>query len=374
MKKTVFLCFVLILIATQVGCWDQMMLKDMNLIFSIGVDPTKDNKIKSTASIPLPTGEGSEPTVKIATGIGNTLRESRMDMDTLVAGITDSSQIQVLLVNKELAQIDLYSMLDLYYRDPRAPLNCKVAITNEPAADIIKLNIQGNEIISNYLEDLIKGAETQSIVPVVNIQFICPVMLDEGRDFSVPFMSVDNSEDQQFARIIGTALFNGSKMTGELNLEESTMANLLTNNFHHTARFTVQVNGMNSEMSVMNYIVLEVEDIERTFDVIVNENEGIKVKVGLTSYFNVIEYPPDDLGDRPKTKELNEIISKELSKLATTTVEKLQEANCDLLGIGREIIAYHHDVWEDGKWNDRYPNIPIEVEVKAEIRKHGIIN
>ncbi len=358
------------------GCWDQMLLKDTNLIFVVGIDQTDEQKIKSTVSIPQTTQENNnQPVSKIASGIGNTLRESRMDMNTKVSGMIDSSQLRVLLVHDDLASLDLYSMLDLFYRDPRAPLNAKIVISESLASELVNLKVEGRPLVSKYLEELIQGAEIDTLVPEVNIQNICPIMLDEGKDIILPLISVDKSEKQeQFARIIGNGLFNGKRKTGELNLEESVMANLLDNQYGKRAQFNVKVNNDRGGMTALNYITLEVEGFKRNLNVNVSNRKDIEVKLELSLYLNVIEYPPDNLGERQKAKELNEIIAKELTNLANTTVSKLQEANCDYLGIGRQIIAYHNYAWEDGMWNEKYPNIPIDVTVNAEIRHHGIIN
>lgn len=54
---------------------------------------------------------------------------------------------------------------------------------------------------------------------------------------------------------------------------------------------------------------------------------------------------------------------------------KLQEAKCDLLGIGRDLMAYHQYKMEDAEeWKEMYGQLPINVNVQEEIIHHGIIN
>ena len=372
-KNPLLLIFFLILSFPFItGCWDKLLLKDTNLIFLAGVDPTKDGSFESTVSIPVP-AHAQGNLMQIVSGKGNTLRETREDIDTIVSGVIDSSKIKVVLINEELAATDLYAMLDLYYRDPRAPLSARVAITKVPAKELINLNIEGESLISDYYSELLLSAETRSIIPKLNIQFICPMMLDPGKDFILPHVNVNHTDNKRHARIIGTAMFNNKQYTGDLSLEESIMANLLNNALAETARLTVKISDKGEKKRAMDYITVQVEEIKREMQLTFEENLP-QAKIILKLFLNVVEYPPDSLGDQATTTRLNEKLRQELTNLANTTMTKLQEARCDHLGFGREIIAYHHHAWDEKSWKDIYSAMNIEIDVQAEIIHHGIIN
>ncbi|MDT8861496.1 Ger(x)C family spore germination protein [Alkalihalobacillus sp. MEB130] len=366
---------IVILLATMIisGCWDQYLIKDVNLIFTAGIDRNEEGKFFTSVTIPEQETNTEAPIVRMATGIGNTLRESRNNIDNTVDGILDSSKIRVLLVESILAEEDLYAMLDLYYRDPRAPLNAKIAITEVKAHDALDIDIEGQTLISDYYSKLIEGAEKRSIIPKMNIQYICPLMVDPGRDFMLPIISIGTSNEKEVALISGAALFHGKIMTGKISTRESVMANLLNNIMYEDAQFTVEIAEKEEIMNALNYITVQVEEFDRMLHVKVNKEGEIEVDLDVNLYFNVAEFPPDSL-DEAKIADLNKKITKELSDLATTVVEKIQAANCDYFGVGREVMAYHKQQLKDRDWNEIYPNIPIEVTVKAEIIQHGIIN
>ncbi|MFY0762383.1 Ger(x)C family spore germination C-terminal domain-containing protein [Metabacillus dongyingensis] len=62
-----------------------------------------------------------------------------------------------------------------------------------------------------------------------------------------------------------------------------------------------------------------------------------------------MEYPEDQFYSEKKIDELNTELSKELTKKVNDIIKERQKANCDCLGIGRHINAFHHDTW--GKIN-----------------------
>ncbi|KHF39362.1 Ger(x)C family spore germination protein [Halalkalibacter okhensis] len=374
MLKRLAKCVIIILTSLVVtGCWDQFLIKDANLIFTAGVDRTEDGQFFTTVSIPKQETNRESPTVRIATGTGHTLRESRNNIDNTVDGILDSSKIRVLLVEKVLAEEDLYAMLDLYYRDPRAPLNAKIAITEGKTYDALNVDIESQPLISDYYSRLIEGAENRSIIPKMNIQYICPMMVDPGRDFVLPIISLTSSNNMGVALVSGVALFHGKIMTGQMTTEEGVMANLLSNTFYQSAQFTVDIEEEEQVMQALNYITVQVDSFDHQMNVEVNENDEVRANFHLNVYFNVAEFPPDNM-DEQRIIYLNKKITDKLTALAETTIEKVQAANCDYFGIGREVMAYHNHIVEKSNWNELYPTIPIDVTIHAEIVQHGIIN
>ncbi|WP_216827435.1 Ger(x)C family spore germination C-terminal domain-containing protein [Alkalihalobacterium elongatum] len=52
----------------------------------------------------------------------------------------------------------------------------------------------------------------------------------------------------------------------------------------------------------------------------------------------------------------------------------MQAANCDGFGIGRRLMAFHLEKWEQYNWAEVYPNIKINPNVTVEVMRHGILN
>ena len=74
--------------------------------------------------------------------------------------------------------------------------------------------------------------------------------------------------------------------------------------------------------------------------------------------------------------QLEQFLSKEMTHLAEETLEKMQKARCDGLGIGRQLLAFHPDIWKKQKedWGSNYQKVNFVTEVQVEITKKGIIS
>ncbi|WP_251026671.1 Ger(x)C family spore germination C-terminal domain-containing protein [Bacillus sp. ISL-46] len=45
----------------------------------------------------------------------------------------------------------------------------------------------------------------------------------------------------------------------------------------------------------------------------------------------------------------------------------MQKANCDVLGIGRQIKAYHPNIWKSINWLKDFPEMSIEPNFDVQI-------
>lgn len=60
-------------------------------------------------------------------------------------------------------------------------------------------------------------------------------------------------------------------------------------------------------------------------------------------------------------------LSKHLEEKAAATIEIMQKANCDILGIGKEFKAYHPNIWKSLNWRKDFPEMSIEPNFDVQI-------
>lgn len=87
----------------------------------------------------------------------------------------------------------------------------------------------------------------------------------------------------------------------------------------------------------------------------------------------VLEAPRDNIYKMEERKKLNEKLSKQLTKEAKQITKKLQKANCDAFGIGRNLIAYHPELWKKKNWNKDYAKVKFKPEVEVSILYSGVL-
>ncbi|WP_338778377.1 Ger(x)C family spore germination protein [Metabacillus sp. FJAT-52054] len=349
------------------GCWDQRLLKDSRLVFGTGIDLVEDEQLYVTATIR--DFIGGIPNNSIVHTKAHTLRESRMIMDRKVSGQFDPSKNRIFLLGENLAKSDIYSYLDVLYRDSNSSVSSKVAVAKGDASEILDMGMVGNVLISEYLIEIIESQEKSTVSPIHSLQTICTLMFDEGKDFGLPLVKKELNE----VTVDGIALFHDKVLSGYLSVDESTLLLLLMGAKAKSARYVNRIHdGEKPEKN--NYITYSFLKVKSGMNVIHATPGNIKAEVKMKAEIDVAEYPQDSLTNEKLVKAINKKISEQLTAEAKSVISKIQEANSDMFGIGRELMAYYPHVWKNLDWEKEYPSIEILPKVEVTVTEHGVIN
>ncbi|WP_373370428.1 Ger(x)C family spore germination C-terminal domain-containing protein [Alkalicoccobacillus plakortidis] len=123
-----------------------------------------------------------------------------------------------------------------------------------------------------------------------------------------------------------------------------------------------------------DYVTVDVEKMTRQLKVTKTNDGDFEVNIELVLKIDANEYPGYHLYIRDTVKKLNTDLSQQLTREANDVLDKIKEANCDYLAIGRRVQAHHYSDWRNMEWKEMYPNIQMKANVKVEIITHGIIN
>lgn len=371
--KRLFMISICLLLTT--GCWDQKLMKDAALIQTVTFDQTDEGEFLFGIAIPniyrnsMDSGQETEAinSENLST-VANTPREGRMKLNTEIPGNLDSSKNKLVLFGEQFAKGDIYPSLDVIWRDPRSSLSAKLAVVKGKAFDTLSIQPKVESNISQNILDLIRSTETNTIIPEESIQTLASAILDPGEDIVLPLIKIGHSGTT--IDVAGVALFDERKLSGTLSQEESTLFLLLNNKQSKYARFTKYVNG-NKELKMNNFISLNVAHIKRKLNVSVNDRGEVFVNLNLHLKVIVEEYP---IGNVPKkVDQLNNKLSNTFTNNAEELIKKLQEANCDAFGIGRRLIAFHHDTWKEKDKSNYFKDVKFKSKVDVEIIQYGIV-
>jgi Ger(x)C family germination protein len=352
------------------GCWDQHLMKNAVLVQILSFDLTPKEELLLGVSIPIieESSGGPQATVKSETfsAEGHTPRDSRLKIDREISGILDTSKNKLILFGERMASTGIYPSLDVIWRDPRNSLGATLGIVEGEAVDLLGIKPKHETNVSEYIQDALISAEENSIIPNETIQTLASEMLDPGEDIVLPYLKMNKKKS---VVVVGLALMDEKKYSGNLPPQDSTLLLLMNNKKGKYARFTKQVNN-DKHHELNNYISFNVQNMKRKLKVQVKDGE-VTVQLNLDLKIIVDEYPK---GDVPKEIErLNKLLSKELTEDAKQVIKKLQQANSDVFGIGRRLIAFHPKTWEVQDKKDYFKNIKFNTRVKVEIIKHGIV-
>jgi spore germination protein KC len=105
----------------------------------------------------------------------------------------------------------------------------------------------------------------------------------------------------------------------------------------------------------------------------VSKNNQVSADVKISLKVHVIEYPTNNLASKRAIETLSKKINEQLTKKAQEVISEIQRANCDYLGIGRQVQAYYPKSWTAMDWNQVYPTIQINPTIQTQINQTGII-
>ncbi|MGX5634542.1 Ger(x)C family spore germination protein [Bacillus thuringiensis] len=374
MRKKAVICLVGIFWLLT-GCWDQHLLKNTCLVLGIGLDAAEEDKVDTTAVLRILKAESpgsgkTSSTNVIYSTIGNTLRESRTNIEKQLGGEYAPNKLRVLVMGEDLAKKDIYPNLDILYRDPRNSLSAKLLIVKGTAKELLSMKKAKEIFISQQLLETVNQAEEHTLIPRESIQSICTDLFDPGKDFALPYITKKGSNS---FKILGLALFHDKVFTSKvLQGEDATILLYLDGEDGKVARFTLKTNP-EEERHQKQFISINTFLKNHDLRVKVDKRHKISAKITLKINIIVMEDPLNRFSEQIVIKRLNRKISKQLTQRAHFVIKELQQTNCDYFGIGRKVMAYYPEIWKKIDWGDTYPIIDINPKIETEIIGTGIM-
>ena len=373
---TLLMCVSLIFMP---GCWDQNLLKDISLVLTSAVDQGEDDNArysityrKVQQSQSMQQGNTGSYLTTVLTTDAPTLRKARSNFSRSVDQKIDMSKMRVLLIGDEFAQNRLLPYLDMFYRDPKSPLLANLAVVQGGSCvDLINQLLKEKLIVSDYLNNLITSASRSSQVSPKNIQNIRSKMLQTGEDFTLPLLYYDKSK--KLTSVRGVALFDNEKKKGELYAQDAILLTIMDGKMGSYANFTKKVRS-DMKLKQNNYITVQVTDSKRDIKIVNPDHRNLTFSLEFEFTTSVIEYPKDNLDTDKKIEMLNKRLSAIFTKDAEKVIAALQEANSDVLSLGRKYRVRHYDEYMKMNWVTDYPKVKIIPKVKVNITQTGIIS
>nr|WP_254610043.1 MULTISPECIES: Ger(x)C family spore germination C-terminal domain-containing protein [unclassified Bacillus (in: firmicutes)] len=128
--------------------------------------------------------------------------------------------------------------------------------------------------------------------------------------------------------------------------------------------------------NLSDYVTFEVSKgrVKRKLKVTTDKNDNVHVNIKLHLQIIVLEYPKGQLHKTKERENLNKQLSKQLTNESKKIIKTLQKAHCDAFGIGRQLIAYHPDLWKKKNWKEDYPKVKFTPEVEVKMLYSGVLN
>lgn len=417
-KRTLIVLISFIMCLSMTGCFDKREVDDMVHPIAIGFDKGQGRSIKMTLQIAIPTkvagggegggGGGGKESVSYTTVEAPSIYSGLNMINSYVSKQLNMSQIKVLVFSEELAREGVEKYINALMRGREFRPNSYVLVARgsgnaaERYLRAVEPELESNPakyyemVLSAYsytgfsantsLMNFYKNMVNEASQPLAVLADISKfeksddintdnsTYREKGRDLplegdfkagDMPKVGTTKSE------IMGLAVFNGSKMVGEFDGEETQLQLMLEGDFGYSY-VTIP------DPLVEDYVVLlnikQNRNPNRSVE-IVNGKPNIKVKVFLEadilSIQSGINYESLEMVNILETYA-EDFFKKGITRMLEKTARELKT---DTAGFGKEMKGKFltWDEWIDFNWIEKYPDSKFEINVDLKIRRPGLM-
>lgn len=384
MQVFVKLAIVFSLLFLLVGCWDRIELNNLALITAIAFDKAEDNRIQVTAQIIIPRNQGGGGSMG-AGGSGNgaarpTIIRSEQGLD-----IADAlsklqrkiprkqfwGQCKIFIFSDTLAKMGIREHFDFLVRHPQMREGALLFVSKGKAADLLELYPPIETSSAEALRELVD----LKIGARVTVEQFSMILKGDSQSTALPLVHIlpkskSAKPFQTIPYIFGIAIFKKGQMVGETT-EKVTRGVMWINNEIKTYTVTFKMEGTN-ELVSLNPVKARIKLVPK----IQGDEWSMTIKVKTEG--DIVE---NGTNINPMNMELLNILDKSFEKdireriqLALDVVQHQLQA--DIFDFAKEFHRKYPKHWkkEKDRWDERFPQVQVNIEVDARILKPGLVN
>lgn len=361
-KNIWYFCALLPLLLFTPGCSypRQKIIDEIQLQTVLGLDKV-NNEYVGTAVFTDYSGEEKKGGSSILQGKEKKTRMIRQSINAQSSKPIEIGKLNLLIFGKELARNGLAYFVKTICRDPLIGSNLFIAVSDEPAGELLMKNKDKN---SDYLYKLIEQNYRNQNVPIPTLQHFLFDYYGEGRDPSIPFLKVNQKGN---ITVNGLAVFKKDRLGLILNQKEAFLYKILRGRVIRGETAFKLHKGKSEDLALLTILY------GKNKKSIINKDTNSKVICNLTLSGMVKDYP--DWLDLRK-KQNNILLKKQLEKQMKKDFEKLfvkfQKHQVDPLGIG-DLVRAHSKKWDEKEFYKKvYPSIALDMNLKIDLFQAGI--
>lgn len=369
----------IIFVISLSGCWNNRELDTLGIVMGVGVDKSEGpGRIQLTVQVVKP-GEissskksgnsgGSSAAFWNVTGTGDTIFSTIRDLTNQSSRKLFFPHNQVLIFGRSLAEEGLQGYVDFFARDPETRLNIWILVSEGSAAEILSVKSELEKIPANNISKLVKGKNTSaSQGPSVRFRDLITRLMSKTTAPVAPMIKITGEGEEKAVELSGTAVFKKDKMVGVMDKTEG--RGLLW--------VLGEVEGGTIEVQE-NESIISMEVVRASAEITPEFSDGkIKIKVDITEEGNLAE----ETGTQ-NLSGLGEITSLENKKAdvirgeVMAALRKAQGLDADVFAFGDAVHQHYPKEWKDleGKWDEIFPTIEVQVNVQSKLRLMGRIS
>lgn len=373
MKKSIILILMISLIFTT-GCWDMVEINQRIFPYSIGIDlnPEEGAPYVITISFPNIYSIGKNATqderIFIISTTATSIFEGASQLSTRLQYPFYFKHLRVVIFGEELAKNGhiVRQVLDGINRDYVINKKVRLVAAEGMARDLMlgEVNAIRQQVIEGPLFSMLRDDER---TPRFTAQTLTDFIRDTDMGGVAIMPRVAYHEDD--IKVFGGCIFKDYEFIGDLGESENRAVALIR------GKVKEDLIDVPFETGSLSYSITNAQVNKK---LIKEENNiGFKIDIEVEGTLKEYIFEKNTVGrDDTLIKKMERAIEEALKGELERTIKKLQkEFKADVLGIGEYLYKFHPKLWQEvnDDWDEIFSEMDIEVEVKAHIRRWGLV-
>ncbi|MDR1160568.1 MAG: Ger(x)C family spore germination protein [Syntrophomonadaceae bacterium] len=385
LKKTFIFTFLSLSMLFNGGCWDYSEIDNTAVVTVMGLDLTSQGEIKISANIikPFPILKNKSPETFVISATGRSCAEAVRRLCLSFCKVIEVSQMEAIVIGKELAQTDLSLIMDFLSRNRHLRPNLLIMISGtNTAEEIVSSNTpQGVSLGRGLSRLLAQNQQSANIfIPIRELDFTI-YSAQAGIEPAIPIVSLaaqpisitsDNSapqspslmDAQKTPVLSGTALFKGRQMVGSFDDLETMGHRWLISGMQKGGFITIP------DPFVMDKTVdLKIIEFQRKIKPLISGDKIIMEINIIASLTFISQQTNENLLEAQTLKQIELLAEKEIQRQINACIVKSQSLQSDVLGWGWTLNKLEPQMWCQIKeqWPAMYSQTEYNIKIDAKI-------
>jgi spore germination protein len=335
----------------------------------MGLETGPDGKLLFSMTSPVVSQDAQSKSEFLYTSSENLIRSSREKIRNTQGKLLQGGKIQLVYFSKELAQKGINEFLEIFIRDPENPLLANVVIVDGSPKEMMEssLEFKDKPRPAFYVNNLLLDARRRSAAPEMRIYNFSILSYSKTIDPVAPLIRYDKKKIE----VIGSALFSGDKMVGDINTDQTILLNLLMGKSRdggYTYR-EEDPNGEGESLKKGTVILMKKPKCKIKIETS-GSSPVINIKLSINAFLNE-DSGPRNLDDSEKKAKLEEAIADSVKTDVLTLLKQLQTIGSDPIGFGEILRSKQNEYWKSVDWKEKYKSAAYDLDVKLNIKSYG---
>ncbi|MFD1357015.1 Ger(x)C family spore germination protein [Fictibacillus halophilus] len=351
----------LIMVYLLTGCQvvPSVNINEISMVQGLGFDKAEGNKMLGTILFPeYKMNESS--TIRVLKAEGETARKIIDKSKNEVEYPLVNGQLRTVLFGREMAEEGIYPLIDTFGRSPSIGNLVQLAVVDGKATELLSMKTESEANIPLYLQEMLEQNIEDGELPSSDYTVFTYNFYDDGTDPYLPLIK----KVKDNIKINGLAVFDKDQLKITLPVNDMFIFKIIKEKFIMGAH---QFKLNNDE-----FVVISNVKASPKYKVTVKDSIPeflIQVKMNA----RVLEYTSKKHTTVvPRVKKFEKEITKSIERDAERIIKTFQENRVDPLGLGAQYEAHYRN-FTLKKWEEMYPDVSVNVQVKLNIVHTGIV-